>query len=486
MKSGRRDPVEKRLLEILIPKFDEENNTGLGKKILLDASDLNYEIERHVPSPDDKKIQIKWLKNDVCFRIKFSLPVLLLFHVSTRHSRELHGYFKPLAQDFTVPSAFIPTYNCNLNHLTLLKTSMFEKTRSWFGLNEGEEEEYICKKMVSEKETPMSQSSMNFLLQENSIQENVSASVAKNVMNCFENFYWRPPLMLNADFKYSTIHNMIYHSWHRIFSSHRIYKTIAKINDLQKNRYSFRFGRKKITFVWGNASILFQDDQRFYNKDTNLAIAEPDASRIGKGDVVNCIIDRPIFSQLARPPKTILSGVVGNTIDSTDLKSLIAITIWKKMQEIDEKTQLCKVGYLKDIKSQVQHLIHSNRKVFDQFQNIYFDECFRKSLNDLYPLILEKDEIVYHVPPPLMSFLLAKEIPIFESKESLVKLLELVDLITPDTHFGVITKLRFSKLGEEVQMGPCKTHWESILENLPRIANRIYYSRIFARSATQN
>jgi len=477
-----RKTEERTLLNELIPKFDQENGREICKKILLDARALNHDIKKLVPSPDDEKIQIKWLEDDVCFRISFSLPVLLLFHVSTRHSREIHGYFKPTYQDFTRPSGFVPVYNCNLNHLSLLKTHAYEKTRQWFTLNADEEKSFICKKFQNNSGQKMIQSSLNFILQYDSEAENVTDFVEKTVGKCFKYQYWRPPAIQKTASTYSTVHNMLYNSWKRIYSYHRIYKTFVRIQDLADKRYTFHFAKKKLSFSHGEASILVHDvDHFFTRKTTSIVFAEPDRSKMNERDVINCMVDMPILPKLAKPPNIIVTGVVGLPLQAGDLKPVIGLIAWKITQNLKNHRNLCWLSNKEELKNSVFDIVNNNI-VFGTEWIKNFNANFESSLANLFPLFVESDGEIFYIPPPLMSYILSRQIPILDDKEELVKLLKLVDLVTMGSRFGLIMKLRTSKLGHEVQMGPCKRHWNSILQEIPRVANRIYYSRVFAQS----
>jgi len=462
--------VEKTVLEELMPKFD----TDLARKMMVNSIFLNDDMKNFATSPGDIEIQIRSIKDPSCFRIRFSLPNLLLFHISTKFLREIHGYYK--YQNYTFPAGFIPAYNCNLNHLSLLRP--YEKTFRWFEkIRANDDEDYFCKMFDNESGEPMEQSSLNFLLQNNSVSSEVSSQVSSLVNSCFEFLYWRPPLG-DYRYRYSTIHNFVYHSSSRIFVVRRIFKTVAKIIELGKKRYPLG-NPKKFDYVQAKASIMCQDDNELFFKNVSLIVAEPDASRIEPSDFITCIMEKPIMKNQSNMP-LIIHGIIGPVIKNPDLAHLISAVIWKSLHPIEE-SKLCRVGSYEQIKKLVFSLLENNQTVFDNEWISNFDNLFSTCLKKLYPLILETDGMVYHIPPPLVAFILTREIPVMENKSELLKFLNFVDLMDPKTRARVLTILRNSDLGAEIQTGSCSSKWGILIKELPRVGNRIIYSRVFSR-----
>jgi len=467
--------VEKRILEELVPKFDKD----MARKMMLNSIYMMDDIEEFSPSPGDFNIQIRSIRDNSCFRLRFSLPVLLLFHISTKYLREIHGYYR--YQTFTFPVGFIPTYNCNLNHLTLLRS--YDKVFQWFNTSNSnyDEEDYFCKVFLNQKGEPMEQSSLNFLLQNNSKSQEVS-EITKNLVNrCFEFHYWRLPLE-GFRYRYSTIHNFVYHSSSRIYSAHRIFKTLIKILDIRNKRYSYGTP-KKFDYVDAKALILCQNEKDLFFRNTNLLIAEPDASRLKNGNLVGCIIDKPILPKASNLP-LMVHGIVGNIINSSELSPIVSLIIWKNLHKIDEEMKICVLGSFDEIKNQVESFIKQNPKVFDEEWKRNLDAKLKESLKNSYPIVFEADGTIFHIPPPLLSYIQIREISILENKEDLITFLKFVELINPKNRQRLSTILRRSSLGEAVQLGPCKKSWPVLLRELPRVVNRIVYSRIFSRASS--
>lgn len=466
--------VEKKILEELMPEFDK----FMTRKMMVNSIYMRDDMEMFAPSPGDFDIQIRSIKDQSCFRIRFTLPVLLLFHISTNYLREVHGYYRN--QNFTFPIGFLPAYNCNMNHLTLLRS--YEKTFQWFTTSRSnQDEDYFCKIFSNEKGEKMEQSSLNFLLQNNSIAGVVSRDDSDLIKKCFEFLYWRPPLE-DFRYRYSTIHNFVYHSTSRIFSTHRIYKTLIKIQDIGNKRYPFG-NPKKFDYVEAKVLIMCQNEKDMFFKSANLWIAEPDASRLKPDDIVNCVLDKPVLPRASNVPLTI-HGIVGPVIESVELTSPISCIIWKNLHKIDQDMKICELGTLDQIKDQVLNFVKQNPKVFGEEWQKNFNVKYLESLKKFHPIVLESEGLVYHIPPPLLSFILARKINILGSKNDLITFLKFVDLINPRNRSKIKSILRRSSLGEAVQTGSCGESWGLLLKELPRVVNRIVYSRVFSKASS--
>jgi hypothetical protein len=468
--------VEKKILEELMPKFEPE----MARKMMVNSIFMMDEMEKFAISPGDFNIQIRSIKDESCFRIKFSLPVYVLFHIATKNLQRVHVYYR--RENFASPVGFIPVYNCNLNHLTLLRS--YSKASDWKNKMSSvtdEEVDYSCKKFSNNSGENMEQSSLNFLLQNNSTSTNLSAKDSQYIENAFEFLYWRLPTS-EMRYRYSTIHNFLYHNVSKIFSAHRIFKTLVKIIDVGKKRYSQDFP-KKIKYVHAKGYVLCQKEKNLFFQKTNLWISEPDASKINPNMLINVIMDKPILYKQTNMP-LIVHGIVGKSIPVGDQSHLISVVLWKQLQEVEGK-DLCYVGKTSEIENQVEKLITENPAVFEKPWKTEIKKNFKKSVDELFPLILDLEGDLYHLPSPLLSYIITKNNSILNDASELVNLLKFVDKVNPKTRYGSLMKLRTSPIGNEVQKGPYGKHWKDLMSDANRIANRIVYSRIFSKASSE-
>ena len=468
---------ERALLEERIVQFDERNDTKLAPCVMLASKAFNDLMKEHIPLHRDRKIKIRWIESDVCFRLELDLPVLLLFHMSTRHNKRMHGYFRPYHK-FTVPSEFVPVYNCNLNHLTLLKTHTTANTWYWHRVNSDEESDFFCKKFVDAGGKKMIQSSLNFMLQNDSKPEDVSCAASETVEECFHYFYWWPEF---PEAECSPIHDMIYNSASRINSYHRIYKTVARVVEVEDKRYSFEKNMYKINFSYGRILTCVVDRDGFRSMTRNVLLAEPYRSCVKDGDVINCIIDRPIFPKPTDLSRPIVAGLVGLPIPPGDLKPIIGLAIWNITQRIGSQQKPCSVGTVEDVRLAVFSILKSNPRMFPSEWVDGFEDCFQTSLNDMFPHVFKDEENVIHIPPPMMGYILSRLARVPDGMSDLADLSRLVDLAAGLGAAYRPAKLRFSEEGSKVQCGPYGRLWKSLIKDMPLIISEMHYSRVFAQ-----
>lgn len=467
---------EQTLLHEIIPKFDDENGTELTRNIILHLKDMN-ELIKNVSGRGYSVVPIKWIKDESCFRLGFNTPILLMFHKSTRHGREIHKYYKPAGQQHSIPIWFLPAYNCNLNHLTLLKPHTAKNADRWSELTREMDEEFVCRKFVNYGGKKMLQSGLNFMLQYNAKPEIINDQAESITGNCFRYLYWRLP---KQSIKYSSTHDMLYNSHDKLYSYRRIYKTMAKITCVKERRDVFDFRGKKITFSRGEIYVLVHEKGNIYEMKSNTAFAEPDRSRMQDGDLISCIIDKPIFPRPATPPKLIVTGLVEDPIEEGDIRHVIGLAAWKMSQMSESAEKRCVLGSSEDFHKYIQTVMNDAKTVFSTRLTHDFDRCFEDSLEKMFPLVFEDDGEIVYIPPPLMSYIICRELPVLEDKEALANLARLMDLITPGGKYMTPFKLRISDMGAKVQEGPCRNVFGNLIKELPTVAEQIHCAGIFS------
>lgn len=455
-----------------MPEFDGE----MARKAMVNSIFLQDSMRDYSFAPGDFNIQIKSIKDQSCFRIRLQLPTLLHFHYAIERLRKIQPFHT--GQGHTFPVGFFPAYNCNLNHLTLLRT--YEHTSDWNDrLGSYEDEDYFSIMLYAEKGEPVEQSSLNFLLQNNAKPKQVPVDISAMINRCFEHMYWRPPLE-DLQYDHSPIHNFIYHSSSRISELRRVYKTVIKITDIGRRRYSL--GKSEIRdYVEAKASVMCQDKDGLFFRRMGLWVAEPDATHLKPDDIADCIMEKPIIRG-ARHMPIMIHSVIGDVLDGSCLEKTISACVWKRLHKISDSTNICKIDHLDNIKRDVYSLIERNKRIFGNEWIEGFDRKFSASLKNLFPLIFDHEGEVYHAPPPLIGYVLVRKLPVLQNSDALVEFLNFVDMIDPQNPFGSKTKLRMSGLGERIQSGSA-ARWEDVLKEIPRVANRVMYSRVFSRAS---
>lgn len=469
MSNGRY--AEKRLLEETIPKLDSD----ISKRLTTELIDLRDDLRTFSRSPGDFEIQIKTIKDESCFRLVFSLPVLLHFHRSTTNLREIHQYHK--SGQHTFIAGFFPAYNCNLNHLTLLKLYN-QRAFQWMeDMSENDDEDYYCCMFNNNRGDKMTQSCLNFLLQNDAVLKPLNDNSSNMINRCFELNYWRLP----SEFKehHSAIYGMIYHRATRINKMTEVYKTVLKIVSLDNKRYVMGV-HQTIRYVHATVYLMIRnDDGSFCSLRKKLFISEPDASRLNPNDVAVCLIEVASFPRNKTVP--IIHAIIGNKITQDDLAIPISLSVWKRLNELPANAPICKICVIEDLKQDVRLLMKENSIVFTDTDDSEFEARFKNSIETTYPLIFEYDGSVYHAASPLISYLLVRNLPFVEKKGDLVNFLKFIDTIDPKVPYKNKMKLRTSKYAANIQSDLDGNQWNSIMMEIPRVINRIMYSRVFSR-----
>ncbi|MDA7954780.1 MAG: hypothetical protein MPI91_04710 [Nitrosopumilus sp.] len=465
------DRAEKTILDIM-HKFDED----MTSKMTLNSIMLHAEMNKVTRMPGDLDLSIRSLKTASHFRIKFKLPVLLYFHDSTKFMRKKH-YVKVGTRVF--PMGFIPVYNCNLNHMTVFWP--YRKTTRWLKiLNNSSSSGYVARMFDNTSGTPMQLSSMNFLLQYNSVEKRIDKNTAKILGDCFTYQYWRPPVE-DFQYKYSTIHNMIHHNTAKIIGLSRIYKTIVKFDDLSRKKY-FHGERE---YVRADCKIMCQDTKGIFFRSSSILVDKSDAVILSSGDIASCILEIPIVKGSKNEPLRSHS-IINNIMKNNDFRNQISILLWKLLARMKPDSKLCKTYTTDSIMNAVRNMGKSSH-VFDKSWRVNFEQKFNKSLEMLYPMFFDHKGTVYHTPAPLISYVLCKGMSILDpsEKDELINLLDFVDLMTPKIVSGGKFKLRVSEPAKRVQSGKYGNMWNDLMTDLPRVASRIAYSRLFSQASCQ-
>ena len=103
-------------------------------------------------------------------------------------------------------------------------------------------------------------------------------------------------------------------------------------------------------------------------------------------------------------------------------------------------------------------------------------------MKDLFPVFVDEGEIVYQVPPTVVSFLSTFDPKILQDRKRLLLIVRLLDTMKINSHFwgrNAMVKLRTSDNYEEIQNNVPFAN--TLLSLAPRLVNRIVYSRILSQ-----
>lgn len=479
-----------------IPPFSKR----IRENAIHDSELLSSDINKWIASNEDKKIQIESSPSDgssggskgsdggdvpSIFRINFRLPVYLLNDKSFNEIRKacFHGYFRDNNVTRSM-SNLIPVYNLNLNHITVLRTYGKKAIqRSSDNITE-EASDFVCKKYVlPETASPkkMQMSSMNFLLPGSTKEEAVDELWTQYVRSCYRYLCWNPPL---EHFDLSTIHSLFLHSSKHIFGIAKVYKTIAKIERINKGRRDvLPFANRKYNYAEAKANMIFQDKEKIFARRLHIWIAEPYASELQEGDLVNCIVMSPVVWGGHGKYKTLIPtimGVAGKIKNPFSIIGhLVGMFTWKKNQKFDKNTELTKVSGSDELFGDIWSFVQKSGGMFDLDMHDARD-AFDKYIDMKMFFLRDSDGLIWQVPAPLWAFMIHKEM----KGISIDELSIFNETISSIQDINWKRKLRMSEKWEKIQTGPRKQYAGDLMRYFPRIANRMVYSRLISKSST--
>ena len=472
--------VENKMIREQIP----ECNPDLARKILLDTKYKRDMVDIHAPSKHDREIQIAGLKGSYCFRIRFRLPVTALIPTAAQLLTGRLTYYRSAYA--TCPIAFVATYLPNLNHFTLLRL-YGDRAGDYVDAN-GALTGDACVKFVTRSGRKMEFSSLNFMERQSATQENISTDGISAIRRCFEFSFWKiPPLAMGWD--YSSMHYFIYNDNRKIRAIYRIFKTIFKAEEIGTYKRSMGFTPHGFKYVEATGRLLSEEGGSLVSKRSRLFIAEQPASRLKANDVVTCLLAVPERIGGQMPPRMVLVGTVGSGTLKSDYRSIISIVFWRMNQRLSDTSKLAESLLADDLRSETRKIIEANPRLFGPSFLDGFDENFQKSLSLLRPCFLPHEDRVYSVPPALLNYLITNGLCVAEKPGLLARLVALVNTIDLRSGFfyesGRMMDIRRSRPVQELQKHGDLEALRSLLRDLPRLSNRMVYSRVISHHPAQ-
>ena len=225
------------------------------------------------------------------------------------------------------------------------------------------------------------------------------------------------------------------------------------------------------------------------SKRSRLFVAEQPASRLKANDVVTCLLAVPEKIGGQMPPRMVLIGTVGSGTLKSDYRSIISIVFWRMNQRLAGTSKLAESLLADDLRSETGKIIEANPRLFGSSFLDGFDENFQKSLSLLRPCFLPHEDLVYSVPPALLNYLITNGLCVAEKLSLLARLVALVNTIELRSGFfyesGRMMDIRRSRPVQELQKHGDLEALRSLLRDLPRLSNRMVYSRVISHHPAQ-
>ena len=481
------------LLEKYLPEFD---STIVGQMIMEFRAQMQS-FNRFTLNTEPNPFTIKKMKSKPAYWEIEShlLPVLQYVPECFRHiTKNIKYNYKHHSFLECVPS-YMPV----LNHVTLL--NIYNYGTSEFGNNS----EGILNKYVHTLGKKMNMSSLNNLLQYEHKKRHLPSGHDAVKMS-FDFCYWNLPTFELPE-KYF-VKNLIYQSTNKVQNILVPRKTIIKILKIDPKKkkgdifHVNSHGHPKPSSLSGklidvkHADVLVLCDdgieQHCISKKMQVNLTEDVADSVQEGDIFNAVLvmGRMQDGKIGIP---FVIGKIGKTIPLGDIKCILALVMWKMLQSIEDDSSPTLVTTVQKVSAQVQNMIQSNSQMFssENFSSEMLGwtkdltKKIKKAIEEMFPMYQVDGDDIYQLSPVIMSYLASMEPEILQNKEYLMLIMKLfAPTFTNQRDWGnnAIRKIRTSDSYDKLQK--CGSLQNDIIGKMPRIVNRIVYSRILSQHYT--
>jgi hypothetical protein len=457
-----------RLLEEHIPRF----NNFLMQRMLIEASALKDQIQRFTIRTEPESFTIKFMHAETAYwAITFTHPVIQYIPECFRHITKNVPYYFEKGQWLE----HVPSYIPNINHVAMnvvYNGGNGEFTNNTSGL---------FAKYIYVDGTPMTFYSYNILNRWHAKKKYLDESVHEYVRKCFDYCYWRFPTPLDQD-EGSCIDNMIYATTSRIREVLIMRKTLVKIFKVEDRVESRTLLERDMRGKFAEVLLLCDDGIQFVSQKRHIFIPEHVIESIKENDVVNAVLIQVDVRE--KKKDMIMIGNMG-VVSSKKPQAVISIILSKMLQNIEDYSSPTRITDVDKLRFEITNFFQTNYKFFESTQGWGKDipEKVSESFVELFPMFIEDDGNVYQMSPTMITFLSTIHPKTLEDKKTLTTIVKLLDMLKINSNFWgseAIGKLRTSDTYEEIQGNPSSLPNE-LLKAVPRIVNRIVYSRIFSR-----
>ena len=290
--------------------------------------------------------------------------------------------------------------------------------------------------------------------------------------------------------KFSIINNLIYDRPSSIVDIVVPKKTIAKIENISKNEEKITLISETPPVIVRRAKVTFLTDtgDEIKTKTDQMFVTKNVLDGIESGDLINCILGKSISPKRVGSnfSNFVIVGRVGPKI-VFDVKHFVALAAWKKLQKLKNEKFVCNIGSISEFKKMIIKLI--SQIDFDMLKFIDTDKALNDNIHsaieNLFPLFILKDDVVYHNPPALISHIAHFYPDALEDAELMCDIAMLFDaFILNQKEWGQSAKikLRTHEYCEKIQLGENQViDLNHFILNIPSIANRVVYSRLFSQ-----
>lgn len=396
------------------------------------------------------------------YTMKYSNPMIyhippLLGHLK----RRLNVYQGRVAE-------YIPCYMMNLNRVVLAKLD----PPYYDNIGDG-----VLGQLVLQGDRRMRLSSANVFMPGAARHRSLHHG-ADTVKAYFEHTWWHFPMPQGMR-DTSCLHNLVYHSHNRVKQVVRLRKTLARV---------LKIGRRDTRTILNNGKAmacthvlvsLLVDDGREPTSETRWILMRDAISQFVKKDcILNAVLVEP---DISRQKFSVMTGHVGppmQPIDGSILRTVVSVANWFAMRNAGPESSLTKVGSIEEVVERVEKIIDCNGGP-DGVLDIpwkFSQGDIKRIIDGFCPLYVRVGGSVYHTPPPVASFALAKQFALLDNQLAVGAIVRMFDLIEPS-----VKKWKFNTTLSLIYKdnNPTSTSFpDALLTHVPRLAGESTLSRM--------
>ena len=465
-------------------KLLPERYSFLVQKMIHESQVLEDKIRRFMIDTEPKSFYIKGMKQKTSFwEIEFTQPVIQYVPPCFRFLTGNTVYNKYGWAEY------VPSYLPNLNHVALLVN--YHKQNPEFANNS----DGIMKKYVHEGGRKMATSSLNLMLRHGHKTRQLDQKAHSAIKSSFEFCFWNLPSPRSRDNPSPCIDNLIYSKEYKILRVWMTRKTLIKIISI-KDRTEKRpilDPQKEVGVKFAQVLILSDDGNQVQSEKMSVFLTEEVADSVSENDIFNAVLASEINpnSRIGRP---IVIGKIGKIVTPNNMNAIVSVAMSKMLQTLEDNSSPTLVGTVNQIKSEITILIQSNSELFsvENFSSEMLGwtkdlpKKISQCIEELSPLFFEVDENIYQLSSTLLGFIASYSPENLENKKFLLNLVKVFDTIKVNGNVwghDAMMKLRTSTPYASLQSSS-EFSTQKILENFPRLLNRMVYSRIFSQHYT--
>lgn len=396
------------------------------------------------------------------YTMKFSNPVIY-------HIPPLLGHLKQRLRMFrTSVAEYVPCYMMNLNRVVLAKFN----PPYYDNIGDG-----ILGQFVLQGGMRMRLSSANVFMP-GAAQHRSLRCGPDTVKAYFAHAWWHFPLaqgMRDA----SCLHNLVYHYPSRVRQVVRLRKTLVRVLKIgRRDSRAILNNEKAVACAHVLASLLVDNGRTLASEKRWILMRDGMSSLVKEDHILNAILVEPDITQ---PKFCVMMGHIGSPMQFADgsiLSTAVSIANWSAMRDAGPESSLTEVGSIEEVAERVEKTIGNNggpEGVFELPWKFTHGDV-KRVIDGFSPLYVRAGGTVYHTPPSVASFVLAKQPSLLDNQSAVGVIARMFDTVEPSAKKWDVNAI--GSLIVKENKPSSASFSDALLAHVPRLAGESALSRM--------